>query len=61
MIYEYKCDQCGVVTEMLFRQVEDGTCKCQNCGCIANRMVSTGSFVLKGAGFYCNDSRDKKV
>ena len=50
-IYEYRCD-CGCTTTKI-RKVEerDNPCDCENCGKNTKRVVSTGSFRVKGANF----------
>lgn len=51
-LYEYECP-CGIVTEKL-EKMSTEKIVCQ-CGKIARRRVSSGSFHLKGSGFYEND------
>ncbi len=55
-IYEYECKDCGYVFERLILHLKNSTHRrCPNCGQLAKRIMSAGSFILKGAGFYKND------
>lgn len=56
---EFKCLACQGVTEKLL-SIHDTTenIMCGICGeHTAKRIISRGSFILKGAGFYSNDYR----
>ena len=56
-IYEYKCEECEHIEEVLQKSTEGfyflGK-SCPNCGSVGNmsRMLSMGSFHLKGSGWY---------
>jgi len=56
-IYEYKCVECGQVTEVLVRSMTDKTaeepvvCTKSECAGQATRTVSRTSFTLKGGGW----------
>jgi putative FmdB family regulatory protein len=54
-IYEYKCDQCGKVSEILQRKFDVDEAPCEACGAPAHRIMSNTSFVLKGTGWYVTD------
>lgn len=64
-IYEYLCDTCDTVKEVLHRIEEDIQVSCDNCGTEIpmHKIVSTGSFILNGTGFYKNEYKKpiKKV
>ena len=51
-LYEYRCEECGLVFEVLVRTEEPET----DCpGCKSERLeklVSGGSFILKGEGWF---------
>ena len=58
-IYDYKCQKCGNVFEVL--QAKDiKTEKCPKCGQTAKKMMSSRvGFIFKGSGFYVNDYKKK--
>jgi len=50
--YDYFCDACGQSFEREQRITEDAIKKCLKCGKQkARRMISGGSFILKGGGW----------
>jgi len=53
-IYEYVCQQCGKLTDVLQKVNDPPPRKCEGCGAegALNRVVSRTSFVLKGGGWY---------
>src|SRR6185312_2421570 len=57
-IYEYKCDNCGIV-EVMQRITENPLKKCPNCKGKVDRIISHTSFVLKGSGWYATDYANK--
>jgi putative FmdB family regulatory protein len=58
-IYEYQCRKCHGVTEKI-QAVEDPPLrKCPSCGGKLEKMMSPGSFVLKGSGWYATDYAHK--
>jgi putative FmdB family regulatory protein len=64
-IYEYKCRQCGHISEFIKKMnTNDKFEVCPACGGKAVRIVSQSSFILKGSGWYVTDykgSSPKKV
>ena len=61
-IYEYKCDVCEEITEEFDKITSTTkTIECSLCGQPANRIMSLGSFHLKGAGWYKDGYSDKKL
>ena len=48
-IYEYKCKKCGKEYEEIM--VADEIFVCPHCGYICKKMISLGTFVLKGRGW----------
>lgn len=58
-IYEYGCNRCGEVTEVLQRVNEAAPSKCPKCGGKVARVVSRSSFQLKGSGWYLTDYSSK--
>jgi putative FmdB family regulatory protein len=54
-MYEYKCQQCGTVFEVL-QKFSDKPLKIhQECGGPVERLLSTPAFQFKGSGFYITD------
>jgi len=58
-IYEYECQQCGEVTEVMQRITDDPLTTCETCGGPIKRLISNTSFVLKGTGWYATDYAGK--
>ncbi len=59
-IYEYKCQSCGQVVELLQRIGEPGPDSCPSCGGAMKRLLSQTSFILNGSGWYVTDYGYKK-
>ena len=59
-IYEYKCDDCGRVFEMLQRINSDPIKKCIHCEGSVKKLVSASSFQFKGSGWYVTDYKKSK-
>ena len=60
-IYEYKCESCEDVFEVLQKISEPAPQKCKKCGNEKiKRLMSQSSFVLKGSGWYATDYAEKK-
>jgi len=61
-LYEYKCDQCGEVYEVV-QKVSDPPLKiCSKCGGMVTKMLSSPAIQFKGSGWYVTDyvKTDKK-
>ena len=57
-IYEYRCEKCGVVSDVKHAYKEQVELTCPNCGSHdLKRVFSAAGIVFKGSGFYVNDSR----
>jgi putative FmdB family regulatory protein len=54
-IYEYQCEKCGKVSEVLQKRFDVDEAPCEACGAPAKRIMSNTSFVLKGTGWYVTD------
>ncbi len=61
-IYEYKCDSCGRIFEVLQGFGEAPVKTCKFCGKKVHKIISPAGFILKGPGFYVNDypSKDRE-
>ncbi|NUQ80742.1 MAG: zinc ribbon domain-containing protein [Bacteroidetes bacterium] len=53
--YDYRCTACGVIFEKFSKMSDPSVTACQSCGSDAERVISGGSFVFKGSGFYITD------
>lgn len=54
-LYEYKCKSCGKIFEKLESFNTEFVSVCPECGSTAKRLLSLGSFILKGSGWYATD------
>jgi putative FmdB family regulatory protein len=49
--YEYRCEKCGYVFEMIQKMNSSSSIECPECGASAQKMVPKGTaFVTKGSG-----------
>lgn len=56
-LYDYKCAQCGKVTEVRHGFNEGFGEPCPDCGGALVRVFNPAPIVFKGSGFYATDSR----
>lgn len=49
-LYEYRCDKCNTIVEILQRIGEE-TPLCKKCNTKLKKIISTTSFILKGDGW----------
>jgi putative FmdB family regulatory protein len=56
-LYDYKCKQCGKVTEVRHGFNESHADPCPSCGGTMQRVFSAAPIVFKGSGYYITDSR----
>ena len=56
-LYDYKCTQCGKVTEVRHGFNESHADPCPACGGTVQRVFSAAPIVFKGSGYYITDSR----
>ncbi len=55
-IYEYRCQQCGQLTDALQKMSDPPLKTCRHCGVDAlEKVMSRTSFHLKGTGWYVTD------
>lgn len=58
--YDYQCEKCGAVFEVLRSMDDDGKVKCHHCGSSRTVQIYTAApIVFKGSGFYVNDAGKK--
>lgn len=54
-LYEYKCDQCGDVFELIQKFSDEPLTVHEKCGGPVHRLVSVSALQFKGSGWYVND------
>ncbi len=59
-IYEYQCEQCDKVEEVLQRFSEKSLTNCRHCSGKLHKLISHSAFHLKGTGWYATDYAGKK-
>ncbi|WP_093930400.1 FmdB family zinc ribbon protein [Streptomyces sp. ok210] len=55
--YQYQCTECGEGLEAVQKFTDDALTVCPNCEGRLKKVFSAVGIVLKGSGFYRNDSR----
>jgi putative FmdB family regulatory protein len=60
-IYEYGCESCGQVTEILQKLSDAPLKKCPHCSGKLKKLMSLNTFHLKGSGWYVTDYAGKKA
>ena len=58
-IYEYKCEECGEVFDVLQKLNSEPVKACINCGGKVEKLISSSSFQFKGSGWYVTDYKKK--
>lgn len=58
-LYEYKCDNCGDVFEVMQKFTDPALTTHEKCGGKVERLISTSAFNFKGSGWYVNDYAKK--
>lgn len=56
-LYDYKCAQCGKISEVRHGFSESWDAPCPTCGGTLTRVFNPAPIVFKGSGFYVTDSR----
>lgn len=60
-IYEYKCDNCGKIFEVIQKISDIKLPRCTSCKTgNVRRILSSSGFRLKGSGWYETDFKTKK-
>ena len=54
-IYEYRCDRCQKIVEVMQKFTDKPLSRCPSCGGRVSRLISNCSFQLKGSGWYVTD------
>ena len=58
-IYEYQCEACGQVEEVIQRFSDPPLATCPQCSGKLHKLISQSSFHLKGSGWYVTDYAKK--
>ncbi|MBL0732116.1 MAG: zinc ribbon domain-containing protein [Desulfosarcina sp.] len=58
-LYEYECEKCGEIEEVLQKFSDKPLIKCKHCSGNLHKLVSHSSFHLKGTGWYVTDYANK--
>jgi len=59
-VYEYECRECGKKFEKIQGIFDRRRPKCPKCAGRVARLMGRGQrFILRGAGFHCNDYKGK--
>ena len=59
-LYEYKCSQCGAVTEVIQKVSDAPLSVCAQCGGPLHKQVTSPAIQFKGSGWYVTDYAGKK-
>ncbi len=54
-LYEYECVSCEKIIEIIQKFSDDPLKTCPECGKSVKKLMSLGSFQLKGTGWYASD------
>ncbi|MGH9459152.1 MAG: FmdB family zinc ribbon protein [Thermoanaerobaculia bacterium] len=54
-LYEYQCQECGEVSEVLQRTADAPFTICSSCGGALKKLISAPAIQFKGSGFYITD------
>jgi putative FmdB family regulatory protein len=54
-IYEYQCDDCGTLLEVMQRMSDDPLTECEKCGGALRKVLHPVAIHFKGSGFYTTD------
>jgi putative FmdB family regulatory protein len=58
-IYEYQCDQCGRIEEVIQKFSDKPLTVCKRCSGKMSKLISHSAFHLKGTGWYVTDYAGK--
>ena len=54
-LYEYCCEKCGNIREVIQKFSDPPLAACEACGGTLERLISPSAIQFKGAGWYVND------
>lgn len=58
-VYEYQCEKCKEIVEVLQKVNDDPLNKCEKCGGTLAKQFNQMNFHLYGPGFYSTDNKRK--
>jgi putative FmdB family regulatory protein len=58
-LYEYKCEKCGNLFEVMQKFSDEPVKTHENCGGSVHRLLSAPALQFKGSGWYVNDYAKK--
>ena len=58
-IYEYQCEKCKDIVEVLQKVSDDPVEACEKCGGKLSKQFNSMNFHLYGPGFYSTDNKRK--
>ena len=58
-IYEYQCEQCGKLDEVIQKFSDKPLTRCRHCSGKLHKLISQSAFHLKGTGWYVTDYAGK--
>ena len=58
-IYEYECENCGSVDEVMQKFSDKPLTRCRHCSGKVHKLISHSAFHLKGSGWYATDYAGK--
>jgi putative FmdB family regulatory protein len=58
-LYEYGCESCGKITEVMQKFSDEPLKDCPECQAPVQKLMSRTSFQLKGSGWYSTDYKKK--
>jgi len=58
-LYEYKCEKCGNLFEVMQKFSDEPVKAHENCGGSVHRLLSAPALLFKGSGWYVNDYAKK--
>ena len=58
-LYEYQCSSCEKVHEVMQKFSDAPLAECPECNAPVKKLMSLGSFALKGSGWYATDYKRK--
>src|SRR4051812_34806070 len=59
-LYDYQCESCGHVVEVMHGVNDSGPQRCERCGGPMRKLLSTPSIVFKGSGWAKKDARTSR-
>jgi len=59
-LYDYQCENCGHVVEVMHGVYDSGPQRCERCGGGMRKLLSTPSIVFKGSGWAKKDAQTSR-